>query len=159
MATITHDTQRPVLLPAGGITTQKLPMVGYTTMSGNNEIYHGSIVFQDADVGPGYVQRASGTLATGDIFAGVAQEHQKVDSSQLADGLKSILVAKNGVWGFPKASITQADAGKPAYATTDGDLQTSSSAGLWIGTISYVDATYVWVDIAPAFQHPSSAAF
>lgn len=160
MAAITKDVQRPYLLPAGGLTTKKVPMAGYTNHTKANKIFHGSIVCIDTSLNPGYVSVPGDVAApaTGDYFCGIAQERQEVGSDQLADGLKTVLVACNGVFAFPKASITQADMGKPCYATTDGDIQVASSNALWIGNIETVDDTYAWINIETAYMRVTSAA-
>lgn len=159
MAAITKDTQRnPRVSHSGGIATARLPMAGYTNNGGNNQIYHGSIVMVDVSASPGYCRALAGTPASGDSFGGIAQERQLIDSTLTADGAKKILVARDGIWPFPKAALTQADQGKPCYATTDGDVQSSSTNALWIGTIEEVDATYVWVNIQTAFLRFTSIA-
>lgn len=155
MAGISQNTQRNVLLPPGGLYTRKLPMTGYTTYSKNNEIWHGSICWIDVSVSDGYVTAmqdiTSVAAAAGDIFAGIAQEHQLVDSTVTADGAKQIVVARAGVWAFPVGGCAQTDIGAPAYASSDGVITPTSTNALWVGYIEGVDASFVYVNIEPAF--------
>jgi hypothetical protein len=141
-------------VPAGGITTQKVKLAGYTNFGAGNTghvVYHGSIVAQDVSDTDGYSRAVGFTPASGDVFMGVALEKQIVDSSTLADGSVEVTVAKNGTWGFPKGSLAQTDVGADIYCTDDNVVQSSSSNALKIGKLEDVDALYAWVNIAPYF--------
>jgi hypothetical protein len=165
MAVLTADVQRPVRLPAGGLTWAELKLAGYTNFGAGtlaHVVYKGSLVFCDVSDTDGYFRACplfSGDVsASGDIFGGVALEHVAVTSADLADGSKKVTVARNGIWAFPVNSIAITDIGAPAYAADDGaTITTTSTNNLWIGTIEDIDATYVYVNIAHAFLRPNSA--
>jgi hypothetical protein len=155
MAQLTADKNRPCRPHAGGITTRRLPLVGYTVHTHTYTVYKGSWVVCDIDVSTtGYFKKAeSGTHAgaAGDIIGGIAMESKDVLASDAAEGSKSITVAVDGDWGFPINSITQADIGKPAYTTDDGEVVVvASGTAYWLGTIVDTDATYAWIDISHA---------
>lgn len=166
MAVLTADVQRPVRIPAGGLTTAKLKLAGYTNFGGGSTahtVYHGSLVVCDVSDTDGYFRAApaSGSVnaASGDICGGIAAEKVAVTSSDTADGSKTITVYRNGVWGFPLNSVAITDIGAVAYSSDDGSTITTTSTNNWVvGDIIDVDATYVWVDIARMFGRPISAA-
>jgi len=149
---MTSDVQRPVRVPAGGLTTRKLKLAGYTNAGSGNTaftVYKGAIVGCDVSDTDGYFRNwDSGiTTANSDIFGGIAAEQQSVTSADTADGSVEITVYVNGVWGFPKGNIAITDMGAVAYAADDGTISTATS-GLAMGLIVDVDDTYAWVDIA-----------
>jgi len=164
MAVLTANMQRPVKPISAGVSTRALPLAGYTNFGGGNTahtVYHGSMLVSDVSDTDGYfraVPLTSGTnMAAGDIFGGVAMEKQSVTSTNTADGSVLVTAARNGVWGFAVGSLAQTDIGAAAYATDDQTISTTSSNNLWVGYIEGVDATYVWVNIAPAFLMANSA--
>lgn len=165
MAVLTANKQRPVRLPAGGLTTRKLKLAGYTNFGSGttaHTVYHGSFVMCDQSDTDGYFRACplvSGTaLTTSDLVGGLALEKIEVTSADLADGSKEVTVAVNGVWGFPKNSLAITDLGAPVYLADDGETaQASSTDALWIGTLVDVDATYAWVDISHACGRANSA--
>lgn len=157
MAVLTANKQRPCLLPSGGLTTRSLRLAGYTNFTSTaseHTVYKGSIVICDVSDTDGYFRAApltsSVNAAAGDIFGGVALEKVKVTSTDLADGSKKVTVAVDGVWGFPVGSVAITDVGAAAYASDDATVVTATTNNFWVGRIVDVDATYVWVDIAPA---------
>lgn len=163
MAVLTEAKQRPVRLAHGELTTRVWGMAGYTNYAGgsaNNYIYKGGIVACDVSDTDGYVHSpvATGTTAaaTGDFFAGIAAETQKVDSSITGDGDKKVTVYTNGVWGFAKGSLAITDVGADAYASDDNTITTTSTDNWLVGKIVDVDDTYVWVDITVYMNTPLS---
>lgn len=165
MAVLTASVQRPVKLPAGGLSTAEVPLAGYTNFGAGSvahTVYKGSIVVCDVSDTDGYGRAApltsSVNAASGDLFLGVAAEQIAVTSSDTADGSKKVLVYKNGVFGFPVGSVAQTDIGAAAYASDDQTITTTSTNNFFVGDIEGVDATYVWVNIARAFNRPTSAA-
>ena len=144
--------------------TLALKLAGYTNFGGGSTehtVFKGSVVVCDVSDTDGYFRAcplsSSINLASGDIFGGIALEHQKVTSGFAADGSKLVTVARNGIWGFPKASNAVTDIGAPAYASDDASITTTGTNNLWVGYIVDVDDTYVWVDIAPAAGRANSA--
>lgn len=161
MTNMSSDAVRPYKLPPGGLFTRKLKMAGYTNFAGGNAaytIYKGAIVMCDVSDTDGYVRDMDSgvTVATGDIFAGVALERQEVAAADAADGSVEITVAVNGVWGFPKGSLAITDLGATAFADDDNVITSTATANLAIGKIVDVDATYVWVDISDYAGKPSA---
>jgi len=165
MANMTANVQRPVRLPAGGLTTRLLPLAGYTNFGGGSTaftVFKGAVVACDVSDTDGYFRDGDSgvTWASGDIFGGVALEKQAVTSDNTADGSVLVSVAVDGVWGFPKNSLAQTDVGAPVYATDDGAVVGSSSSNtLWIGDLTEVDATYAWIDISRAAGKPNLSTF
>ncbi|RMD64632.1 hypothetical protein D6833_04170 [Candidatus Parcubacteria bacterium] len=164
MAVLTANKNRPVRLPAGGITTRLLPLAGYTNFGAGNTahtVYKGSLVMCDVSDTDGYFRAVPDTSVTpaaaGDIFGGIALEKQEVTSGDTADGSKKVTVAVDGVWGFPVGSIAITDIGAPAYASDDDTITTTATNNLWVGTIVDRDATYVWVDISHAAGRTNTA--
>jgi len=151
MTALTQNAQRPVMLPAGGLSFGRVHLQGYTNNSGAYTVYHGSILAIDATDASGYATNVTATPASGDVFMGIAVERQDVTILDLLDGSKDVSAAKNGVWGFPVGALTQANVGAPAYAHDDNLVDATSSNGLKIGVIEAVDATYIWVNIASMF--------
>ena len=159
MAVLSADKNRPVKLAQGPIALASLPLAGYTNFGGGtveHTVFKGSIVICDISDTDGYFRAcpaASTTnAATGDIFGGIALEQQKVTSADLADGLIDVSVARNGLWGFAKGSLAQTDIGAIAYADDDDTITTTRTAKYLVGVIEEIDATYVWVNIAPFFM-------
>jgi hypothetical protein len=155
MSALSHDVQRPVRLPTGGLATAVLKLAGYTNRGGGSEaftVYKGAVVMCDVTDTDGYFGPKDMNAADGDIFGGLAAEHQEVTSGDTSDGAKTLTVYRNGVWGFAKGSIAITDIGATAYVSTDNDVTTTNTNAIPIGTIEDVDDTYVWVNIAPAFM-------
>lgn len=160
MAVLTGNKQRPVRLAHGELTTMEQPLAGYTNFGGGNTahtVFKGALLVSDTD---GYFRAvplsSSTAMASGDIFGGIAAERQDVGAGDAADGSVMATVYRNGQWGFAKGALTQADVGAPAYATDDDTITTTSTDALWVGVIEEVDATYVWVNIEPAFMRANS---
>jgi ligand-binding sensor domain-containing protein len=137
-------------------------LVGYTNYQGGSAgytAYKGAPMIFDVSNVDGYVQPLLTTItpASGDVFLGLAQEKKVIDSTITADNAEKILVARKGIFGFPKGSIAVTDIGAPAYMTDSNTVITSSSNSLWIGTIVGLDDTYVWVDIGDAAGRANTA--
>jgi hypothetical protein len=152
---LTADKQRPCRPNAGGVTTRRLGLAGYTVMTAVHSVYKGSWVICDINVSTtGYFRAAKSATtagATGDIIGGISLEHKYVGASDLAEGSQYVTVAVDGVWGFPINSLTQADIGKAIYTTDDGNtISATSGTAYWVGTLVDVDATYAWIDIGRA---------
>jgi len=165
MAVLTSDRQRPVRIPAGGLTTAELKLAGYTNFAGGSAahtVYKGSLVICDVSDTDGYFRAApltsSTNAASGDISGGVAAEQVAVGSADTADGSKKVTVYRNGVWGFPVGGCAITDIGAAAYASDDQTITPTSTNNFFVGYIEDVDATYVWVNIERAFMRPTSAA-
>ena len=164
MAVLSANKQRNPKASVGEIHTAVLRLAGYTNFGGGStahEVYKGSLMVCDVSDTDGYfraVPLTSGTnMASGDIFGGVALERQSVTSSDTADGSILCTVARDGVWPFAKGGLAITDIGAPAYASDDDTITTTSTNNLWCGIIEDVDATYVYVNIAPAFMRTNTA--
>jgi len=165
MAVLTANVQRPVQIPAGGLTTRALPLAGYTNFgdgSTEHTVYKGSLVVCDVSDTDGYFRAApltsSVAAASGDVIGGIALEKVKVTSDDAGDGSKKVTVAVDGVWGFPKNSLAVTDIGAAIYTSDDGNtVTTTSTSNWWIGTLVDVDGTYAWVDISHAAGRTNSA--
>lgn len=156
MAVLSASKQRPVRLDHGEMKTRMLPLAGYTNFGGGSTahtVYKGSIVICDVSDTDGYYRAcplsSSTNLAAGDVFGGIAIEEQAVTSDDTADGAVEVAVAINGVWAFAVGSIAATDIGAAAYASDDDTITTTSTNNIVIGVIVGVDASYVYVDIAP----------
>ena len=146
MAVLTASVQRPVRIPAGGLTTAVRKLAGYTNFGAGtvaHTVYKGSVVVCDVSDTDGYFR------AAGDRCGGIALEKVAVTSSDTADGSKLVTVAVDGEWGFAKGSLAITDVGADAYASDDQTITTTSSNNFKVGRITDVDGTYVWVDIKP----------
>lgn len=164
MAVLTGNKQRPVKLAHGELTTMEIPLAGYTNFGGGSTghtVFKGALMVCDVSDTDGYFRAvplsSSVNMATTDIFGGIAAERQDVGASDTADGSVTLTVYRNGQWGFAKGSIAQTDIGAAAYASDDDTISTTDTNNLWVGIIEAVDATYVWVNIEPAFMRLSSA--
>lgn len=111
--------------------------------------YKGAVMMIDIDDVDGYAQplQSGITVASGDVFLGIALEEVQVKSTDTTDGDKKIQVATEGIWGFAKGNLSVTDIGDLAYASDDDTITVTTSNNLWIGQIVGVDDTYVWVDI------------
>lgn len=159
MTALTASVQRPVRIPTGGLMTAEVKLAGYTNYASGTTaftVYKGSPVTCDVSDTDGYFRDtptgASVNSATGDIFGGIAAETVAVTSADTADGSKKLTVYRNGIWGFPKGGCAITDIGAAAYASDTGTVTPTSTNNYLIGVIEDVDATYVWVNIAPAFM-------
>lgn len=157
MTNMTVSKQRPVRVPSGGLTTAKLKLAGYTNYAGGSTaftVYKGALMMCDVSDTDGYFAPKQSTIAaaSGDIFGGVAAEKQSVTSSDTADGSVELTVYKNGVWGFPVASLAITDIGAVIYATDDEAVTTTSSNAIAIGILEDVDSTYAWINIEDYFM-------
>lgn len=153
MTNLSHNKQRAVRIPACGLTTRALPLAGYTNYgsgSTSHTVYKGGVLICDVSDTDGYFSRlASGTtVASTDIFGGIAAEKQVVGSSDAADGSKRVTAYVDGTWAFAKGSIAITDIGAVAYATDDDTITTTNTGFLAIGIIVDVDSSYAWVDIS-----------
>lgn len=153
MTNLSANKQRPVKVPAGGLTTRVLRLAGYTNFGGGSTaftVYKGAVVMCDASDTDGYFRDADSgvTVTTSDIFGGIAAEKVAVGSDDAADGSKLITVYTNGVWGFAKGSIAITDIGDTAFADDDDAVTTTATGNLEIGVIVDVDDTYAWIDIS-----------
>lgn len=164
MAVLSASVQRPVRVPAGGLTTMALPLAGYTNFGGGttaHTVYKGSGVICDVSDTDGYYRAcplsSSVNSASGDVFGGIALEKVSVTSSDTADGSKKVTVARDGVWGFAVGSLAITDIGAAAYMSDDQTISTTDTNNYWCGVIVDADSTYVWVDIAPAAGRLNSA--
>jgi hypothetical protein len=165
MTALSADVQRPHRGVTQSLIT-KLPLAGYTNFAGGSvafNCYKGTLILCDVSDTDGYFrphnsEGAAVTVASGDVFGGVAVEYQQVTSSNTADGSVSISVARDGIWAFPIASNAQTDVGAAAYASDDNTITATSTNNLWVGVIVGVDSTYVYVDISTAAGRITSAA-
>jgi len=152
MANMTVSTSRP---HKGVSKYWNYGLVGYTDyQSGSTAytVYKGAIVMMDVSDVDGYAQplQSGITVASGDVFLGVALEEVSVASSDTSQADKDVLLARDGVWGFAKGSLAVTDIGDVAYASDDCTITTTDTNNLWVGQIVDVDDTYVWVDISLA---------
>lgn len=151
MSALTTNVQRPCRVPPGGLRIEKVKLAGYTNRGAGNvsfTVYKGAVLMCDVSDTDGYFGPKDTAAASGDIFGGIAIEQQRVTSSDTADGSVECSVAANGVWGFPKGSLSITDLGAVVYASTDNDVTTTSTDNLPIGILVDVDSTYAWVEIS-----------
>ena len=164
MAILSANKNRPVRIPAGGLTTAELKLAGYTNFGGGSTahtVYKGSVVVSDISDTDGYFRAApitsSTAAAAADIFGGIAAEKVEVKSTDAADGSKKLTVFRDGVWGFPVGGCAITDIGAPAFASDDDTITTSSVNNFQVGIVEDVDATYVWVNIHDQSMKPSAS--
>src|SRR5262245_42431052 len=110
-------------------------LVGYTNYQAGSTAYiayKGAIMMMDVSDVDGYVQpmQSGISAASGDVFAGIAEEKVAITSADTADGSKVIKCAVDGYWGFPKGSLSVTDIGAPIYATDDTTITTTSTNAL-----------------------------
>ena len=153
MAVLTNNKHRSVRLPVGGVAFVELQLAGL-----DEEIYIGSIVISDVSANDGYFRALPvGTAAAGDIFGGVSLERKTIVSAD-ADGDKVVSVARDGIWAFAVESLAITDIGAAIYAVDDdGGLTTTSTNNQWVGYLEDVDATFAYLNIAPAFLRDNTA--
>ena len=158
MAVLSANKQRNPLASAGTPHTAVVRLAGYTNFGGGttaHTVYKGSMLVSDVSDTDGYFRAvplsSSTNLASGDIFGGVAAERQDVTSANTADGSVLCTVFRDGVWPFAVGSVAITDIGAAAYASDDDTITTTSTNNLWVGYIEDIDATYVYVNIAPAY--------
>ena len=157
MTALTANKQRPVRVPPGGLNLQKVPLAGYTNRGAGNvafKCYKGAVIVCDVSDTDGYFGPEDMNSASGDVFGGIAMEFQQVTSDDTADGSVTLMVAANGVWGFPVASVAITDIGATIYATDTDAVTTGSSNAIAIGTLVDYDTTYAWVDISNFWMKP-----
>jgi len=149
MANMTYSVSRPY---KGSPKPLQYGLVNYTDYQAAAKEYYsykGAIMMIDIDDVDGYAQplQSGITVASGDVFLGIALEEVQVKSTDTTDGDKKIRVATEGVWAFPVGSLTVADIGDLAYASDDQTITVTTTNHLWVGQIVGADDTYVWVDI------------
>jgi len=151
MANMTVSVSRPY---KGDTAPLQYGLVGYTDIRAASVEYYsykGAIMMLDVSDVDGYAQpmQLNLTVASGDVFLGIALEEVQVKAADTAQGDKKITVATEGVWGFLVGStgITVTDIGDLAYASDDQTITVTTTNNLWVGQIVAVDATYIWVDI------------
>ena len=149
MANMTASTSRPY---KGDTAPLQYGLVNYTDYQSAAKEYYsykGAVMMIDVSDVDGYAQplQSGITVASDDVFLGIAMEEVQVKSTDTTDGDKKITVATEGVWGFAVGSLAVTDIGDLAYASDDGTITTTTSNNLWVGQIVGVDSTYVWVDI------------
>jgi hypothetical protein len=157
MTALSANAQRPVRLPPGGLQVEKLKLAGYTNRGAGSvaySVYKGAVMMCDVTDTDGYFGPIDVSAATGDIFGGIAMEHQDVGAADTADGSVECMVAMNGIWGFPKASLSITDIGAVIYATNTNDVTTTSTNAIAIGILIDVDAVYAWINIEDYFMKP-----
>lgn len=153
MTNLTANKQIPVRLPPGGLEMRRVKLAGYTNFGGGSTaftVYKGAIVMCDVSDTDGYARDMDSTVtvATGDIFLGVAAEQVSVTSADTADGSKEMTVFVNGVWGFPIGSLAITDLGATIFADDDNVVTSTATSNLAIGKLVDADASYAWVDIS-----------
>ena len=152
MANMTVSASRP---HKGVSKYMQYGLVNYTDYQSAAKEYYsykGAIMMIDVSDVDGYAQplQSGITVASDDVFLGIAIEEVQVETTDTTDGDKKITVARDGVWGFAVGSLAVTDIGDLAYASDDGTITTTTTNNLWVGQIVDVDDTYVWVDISLA---------
>lgn len=158
MTDLTASIERPT---KGAMATLRYGLVGYTDYQGGNTaytVYKGAPVFIDVSDVDGYAQPAVAgiTYASGDVFLGFALEQVSVTSADTAQASKDVLVQTRGLVGVPLGSLAVTDIGAAIYASDTNTFGTSTSDGLWVGSLAAVDASYAWIDIDQAAGQPSA---
>lgn len=159
---MTNLTGDGFLIPkTPGAKTLPFRMAGYTNFGGGNTeytIYKYAFVFCDVSDTDGYVRDMDSgvTVATGDVFTGIAAERQSITSTNTADGAKLISCYVDGIWGAPKGGVAITDLGATLFADDDNVVTTTSTGNLAIGKVVDVDSTYVWFDISDYAGKPSA---
>ena len=159
MTALSANANRPVKIPPGGLSTFEVPLAGYTNRgSGNTAFtcYKGAVICCDVSDTDGYFGPKDMNIATGDIFGGIAAEKVAVTANDTGDGSKELTVYRNGIWGFPKASLAITDIGAVIYASDTDAVTTTTSNNLPIGRLVDVDDTYAWIDIENHWMVPAA---
>ncbi len=149
MANMTASASRP---HKGDSAPLYYGLVNYTDYQSSAKEYYsykGAIMMMDVSDVDGYAQplQSGITVASGDVFLGIALEEVQIKTTDTSNGDKGITVATDGIWGFPVGSLTVTDIGDLAYASDDQTVTVTTTNNLWIGNIVGADSTYVWVDI------------
>ncbi len=115
-------------------------------------IYQGGVVTlrRETGTGKGYAKIPATNATTVEQCAGVA--YGEADNSAGAAGAKTVEVYAAGEFllDFTGASLTQADVGAKAYATSDNVLTLTSTNNAEVGRItSVVSSVKAWVDLKP----------
>jgi predicted RecA/RadA family phage recombinase len=150
MANMTASTSRQY---KGDPKPWKYRLVGYTDYQGGSAAwtaYKGGIAMMDVSDVDGYAQKqiSSVAIGAGDVFLGIFMEEVSVAAADAAQGAKTALVARGGIWAFPKQSLSVTDIGAVVYAVDDdGTVSSTSTSHLAIGILIDVDDTCAWVEI------------
>ena len=158
MTDLTANVTRPT---KGNVQHLRYDLVGYTAyQSGSTayEVYKGAPMMLDVSDVDGYAQPAIGsiTYANTDVFLGFAVEAVSVTSSDTSNGDKDVLCQTDGYIGIPLGSLAVTDIGAKIYASDTNTFSTSTSDGLWVGTLAAVDSSYAWLDIRLAVGQVSA---
>jgi len=117
-------------------------------------IYAGALTSVNA---AGYAIAGADTAST--IFVGISREY--VDNSLGADGAKTVLVQRAGVFKMLLGTaITIANVGDNVFIADDAtvDLTANVTNNIYVGIIAnYIDTTHAWVDITRAIQQADVA--
>jgi len=114
-------------------------------------IYKGQPIMLDMDVDTVYGRgfTSSVTIASGDVFLGIAAEGATVATSDTETD-NEIEIITGGEVGFRNSfGFTDADVGKAVYFSDSGTLTTTSTGNLSVGRITRVENGYVFVQINP----------
>ena len=115
-------------------------------------IYNGAVVTlrRETGTGKGYAKVPATNATTVEQSVGVS--YAEADNSAGAAGAKTVEVYDTGEFllDFTGASLTQADVGAKAYATSDNVLTLTSTNNAEVGRITaVVSSVKAWVDIKP----------
>jgi predicted RecA/RadA family phage recombinase len=113
-------------------------------------IYQGGVVNlrREAGAGAGYAKIPATNVTTTEELAGIA--YGETDNSSGVAGGKTVEVHTEGEFllSFPGETLTQADVGAKAYATSDNVLTLTATNNAYVGRITeFVSATSAFVDI------------
>jgi len=110
-------------------------------VAANAKIYAGSIVNRNSS---GYAKPGSDTAS--EVFLGIAQE--QVDNAGGANGAKSVVVRRKGVFELAASGMAITDIGAAVYVSDDQTVAKTTTNSVACGKIAgFRSATSVWVDI------------
>ncbi len=119
-------------------------------VAASTHLYQGGVTSlrREAGAGAGYAKVPATNATTTEESVGVA--YGEADNSSGAAGDKTVEVHIEGefVLSFPGETLTQADVGAKAYATSDNVLTLTATNNAYVGRITeFVSGTSAFVDI------------
>lgn len=118
--------------------------------SAAQEVFEGAPLFIDVSEDTSYPRLwdSGETLATGDVFLGIAAEHVSVLTTDTESDNKCDVIRQPSIVGFKDAnSLTRANIGDLIYFSDSGALTTTSGSNLQVGYIHEVVGGWVYIKL------------